>query len=173
MIEKLAVRAKKGESEAFGELYELLVEKIYRFLFYKVNTVAEAEDLTAQVFEKAWKNLKRYRQGNFQAWLFKIARHTLIDFWRTQKKEKKLTEINEPSSQTDILADLCQKEEKKQLVQALKKLKKEYYEVLSLRFFNNLSVAKTAKIINKSEGAVRVLQHRALASLKAILTGSK
>jgi len=169
MIEDLVIRAKDSEPEAFSELYELFVEKIYRFLLFKVGSVTEAEDLTAWVFEKAWENLKKYKKGNFQAWLFKIARNTLIDFWRKEKKEKSLEEIGEIGSHTDILADLCKKDEQKQLLLAFKKLKNKYYEVLSLRFLNDLSVTETAKIINKSEGAVGVIQHRALKSLRMIM----
>lgn len=165
MVEKLVALAKNGDPQAFGELYQIFVEKIYKFCFYKVDTVSEAEDLTARVFEKALENLKKYKKGNFQAWLFRIAQNTLIDYWRKVKKEERLRGW-ERSGEESILEKICQKEEEKELILALRKLKKEYSDVLSLRFFSGLSVSKTAQILGKSEGAVRVLQHRALKALK-------
>lgn len=170
MIENLVLCAKKGDADAFGQIYEILVEKIYRFFFFKVDRVDQAEDLTARVFEKAWQNLKSYKKDNFQAWLFQIARNTLIDFWRTRKKEKSLDEAKElTDNQVDFLAALNQDEAKQQLTCALKNLKNVYYQVIALRFFNELSVAETARAMKKSESAVRTLQHRALKKLKEIM----
>ena len=168
MVEKLISRAQGGDAEAFGELYELFVEKIYRFYFYKVDTIPEAEDLTARVFEKALENLKKYKKGNFQAWLFRIAQNTLVDYWRKRKKERSLKNYDEKGEES-ILEKVCQKEEERKLVLALRKLKKEYNDVLTLRFFNQFSTLKIAEILGKSEGAVRVLQHRALKALKEVL----
>src|SRR5512137_2072325 len=86
--EDLIARAVQGDADAFGDLYERYLARIYRYTFYRVNDVADAEDLTEVVFLKAWKALGDYRAGvvPFGAWLYRIAHNVIIDRHRTRKE---------------------------------------------------------------------------------------
>jgi len=165
-------RAKKGESQAFGLLYDHYHERIYRFIFLKVSRKEDAEDLTHQVFLSAWQNIKNYKEFGFpfSSWLYKISRNAVIDFYRSKKIETSLEEAQNELSSDEIKTDnIDLKIQIEKVMKALKQLKPEYQDIIIMRFVDDLSVKEVAKALDKSEGAVKLMQHRAINNLKKIL----
>ena len=173
--EKLIKSAKNGDREAFGSLYDSHVAPIYRFILVKVGNKADAEDLTHQVFLSAWQGLSGYKfQGfPFSSWLYRIASNAVIDFYRTNKKHADIDSVPEevlahnPDFQTTADNEMMVRFVKSAMVD----MDYDQQSVLTLKFVNDLSNKEIAKIINKSEGAVRVIQHRALKQLRSKING--
>lgn len=168
----LAAAAATGDCAAFAQLYDLYVDRIYRYVYYHVGNRQDAEDVTEQVFTRALEAVRRYRPdtGPFIAWLTRIARNTTIDHLRRRKAAQPLSDsFLDPNPWQDpewVAEARCTQE---QLRRAILGLRDEYREVIVLRFVEELSHAQTAAALGKSEGAVRVLQHRALAALRQAL----
>jgi len=171
-LDALIARACRGDANAFGDLYEHYLTAIYRYVFYRVGDVAEAEDLTETVFLKAWEALDKYevREVPFSAWLYRIAHNVIIDRHRTHKPAVSLEsvlplpdETSGPEDQLDALENI------ETLAHALSQLSADYQQVLTLRFISGLSHAETGRVLNRSEEAVRVLQYRALNALRQVL----
>lgn len=173
--ESLVRRAQQGEPEAFAELYEVHFDKIYRYIVLKVRNQADAEDLTQQVFLKALESIGSYRWRGmpFSSWLFRIAHNQAVDHFRKRKKGKTLP-LDEArvvsTADPTLLAE--QRLRVEQLAVAYEQLTEAQREVISLRFAGGLSTAEVAKVMSKSEGAVKVLQHNALVRLRRILSSS-
>ncbi|MBI2356057.1 MAG: RNA polymerase sigma factor [Candidatus Doudnabacteria bacterium] len=165
-VQLLIKRAKAGDAEAFGQIFDLYSPRIYNFLFGKLRHKETAEDILNTIFLKAWENLNRYQHrqnAKFSTWLFQIANFTLIDHWRTRKETSEITKVENLSV---FAVDPKLYEDYEFLWIALSELPEEYQTVLDLRFKQEFNVAETAKVMNKSEVGVRVLQHRALKMLK-------
>ena len=156
----------------FTKIYDEYVDSIYRFVFIKVNSNEIAEDLTSEVFLKSWEKFKQ-KQGdsieNPRAYLYKIARNRIIDFYRERGKttiisieqEKivlKSDENLEENQEKDMNLEKIQK--------ALTNLNSDYQDVIILRHIDGLSIKDIAKILDKSNGATRVMLHRAMKQLK-------
>jgi RNA polymerase sigma-70 factor (ECF subfamily) len=174
----LVQRARQGDHEAFAQLYESHFDKIFRYLVLKIRNQAEAEDMTQQVFVKAYESIGSYRwQGvPFTAWLFRIAHNQMVDYVRKQSKKPtvSLDESLPIMDDTDIEHEVETKIEMEKVVLATKKLTKAQREVISLRFAGELSIAEAAKTMRKSEGAIKALQHSAILALrKTLLAGEK
>lgn len=171
----LVEQAKAGDAQAFGQLYDSSVDRVYRFIFFRVNDVETAEDLTSVVFVKAWEHLHRYQpQGPFLAWLYSIARNTVIDHYRTHKQTVSLEEaapVAAPNTAPDDVIDL--QIEMKSLQAAMQHLTGEQREVLTLKFLAEMDTAEIAKRMRKSEGAIRALQMRALQALARIMKNGR
>lgn len=168
-IQNLILQSQRGDTEAFGRIYDLYAQKIFNFIFGKIRQKEASEDLAHTVFLKAWMNLKSYQprsNAKFSTWLFQIANYTLIDYWRTKKPTVELREVE---NSVQFAQNPQHYEEYEYLWKALSKLSLEYQTVLDLRFRQDLSVAETAKIMGKSQVGVRVLQHRALKALRTKL----
>lgn len=158
-------RARAGDAGAYGELYDAHVERIYRYIFFRVTDIETAEDLTSGVFLKAWENIRRYRPGGpFVAWLYTIARNTVIDHYRTRKPAVGLDEVVlfEEAALDD---GLDRQDEAAVLRDGLRGLTDDQHEVLTLRFIEELDTEQIARRMHKSEGAIRALQMRALQAL--------
>lgn len=173
---ELVARAKAGDAEAFGEIYELNVDRIYRYVAYRVSGQAEAEDLTEQVFLKAWEAIHRYEDRGlpFGAWLFRLAHNLVVDYYRTRRQDVPLDEYQEGDAggilaQGDPQSDFEAKVEASELRAALRQLGDDQRQVVLLRFVEGLSHAEVAAIVGKSEGATRALQHRALLTMAKLL----
>jgi RNA polymerase sigma-70 factor (ECF subfamily) len=169
---ELIVRAIEGDTAAFGMLYERYLDAIYRYVYYSVTDHVEAEDLTENVFLKAWQALPRFRpQGaNFRAWLYRIAHNAVVDRHRTRKREAPFEEVPHlqdpaPTPESVVEAD----QEVLRLSAALSRLKPRARQVILYRFISGLSHAETAEALGVSEGHVRVLQHRALKRMRRLL----
>lgn len=158
----------------FGEIYDKYVDKIYRFVFLKVNSSEIAEDLTSEVFTRGWQAFqdKKCDIDNIQAFLYQIARNLIIDHYR-QKGQAQLVAVQNAPELVDSGQDLEEKTMLKSDVNnikaALAGLKDEYREVIVWYYLDEFSVPEIAKILNKSEEAVRVQIHRALNSLKGVI----
>ncbi len=169
---ELIVRAQRGDADAFGDLYERHLNAIYRYVLYRVGDVAEAEDLTETVFLKAWEALDRYqtRDVPFTAWLYRIAHNAIIDRHRTRQAALPLEDQWPLRDEADGPEDRVDARENIEAVsEALTQLPGAYQHVLTLRFISGLSHSETARVLKRSEEAVRVLQHRALNALRHVL----
>jgi RNA polymerase sigma-70 factor, ECF subfamily len=172
--EQLVQRAINGDQAAFTHIYDLHFDKIYRYIYVKVHSQAEAEDLTQDVFIKAYEGIKSYRWRDlpFTAWLFKIAHNRVIDYVRKSSKEKKAS-LDEAGAIIggDPVYMTEQSFEVLQLKDALQKLPEAQREVATLRFISELSIAEVASTLGKSEGTVKALQFNAISSLRKLLYG--
>lgn len=165
-------RARGGDRAAFGELYDAHVDSVYRYLLYRVREPSDAEDLTSEVFTRAFANIHRYKwQGkSFLAWLYTIARNAVTDRRRRDRPTVEIDNAYGLAAEGPTAHDLAVRgEDVAALRGAVKYLTGEQQEVLTLRFVENLSSREVATILGKNEGAVRALQFRALGRLRKIL----
>lgn len=175
-LSSLVRRAKKGDKEALGKIYDRFVNRVYRFVLLRVKNRLEAEDLTETIFIKVLKHLDNYKKQKglpFAAWLFRISRNTVIDYYRQKdrRSHQSLDAIVEPSVPDKALSNLGKKERRQTVQQAIRKLPHKYQEVIILRFIEEMSYKEISKIVNKSDGAIRVMVHRAIKQLKKELNG--
>lgn len=167
-IDGLVKRCQDGDNEAFGEVYDIYLDEIYRFVFYKVSHKELAEDLTEDTFFKAWTKIDSYKKTDvkFSAWLYRIANNTIIDHLRKEKVhiEEIVEEIKDERMNTK---DLTEESLNQQMLQrALKTLPDSQREVVILKYVNDQTNSEIAYTINKSETAVRTLLSRGIAKLK-------
>lgn len=171
--DKLIERAVKGKASAFGSLYDYYQPKIYRFVLIKVGRREDAEDLTHQVFVNAWENIGGYKDLGFpfSSWLYRIARNQVVDFYRMKRPETSLEKIDPEYFVAPATAsfDVALKMEVERARLAIQKLKPEYQDVVIMRFVDDLPIKEVAASLDKSEGAIKLLQHRAIKELKKIL----
>lgn len=152
-------------------MYESNAPLIYRFMFWRTKDSMLSQDLTSNVFEKAWRTRNSFTGGSTKAWLYRIARTTLIDYWR---KKKEISDDGTITSQVisdspDMSEALDQSFELEELHKALLKLPAEMYEVVRLRFIEGLSTRDVAEELDISEGNVRIIQYRALKKLRGYI----
>lgn len=165
-------RARSGDVAAFGEIYDTHVDSVYRYLLYRVREPSDAEDLTSEVFTRAFANIHRYKwQGkSFLAWLYTIARNAVTDRRRRDRPTVELDNAYGLAAEGPTAHDRAVLgEEVHALRGAVKHLTGEQQEVLVLRFVENMSSREVATILGKNEGAIRALQFRALGRLRKIL----
>ena len=171
-IHTLVTHARAGDTEAFGKLYDIFLDTIYRFVYFRVSTTADAEDITEQVFVSIFEHIGSYEERNlpFEAWLFRIARNKVIDYYRTKKTKVPLEAIAErPDSkpQPDEIAEI--QLTKEAVMKALTKLPDPYREIIILKFIEEKENDEITIIMEIESGYVRVLQQRALSRLRALL----
>jgi RNA polymerase sigma-70 factor, ECF subfamily len=168
----LVAQAIQGDERSFAGLYDRYYDRIYRHLYYRVGRAEDAEDLTQQVFLQAWRALGRYRQGAtpFIAWLFTIAHNAVISFYRRHKGVASLeADLRERPSPDGVEEPIETRLEHERARRAMARLKPEQQLVLSMRFLENLEYRDIGVAIGKSEGNVRVIQHRALLQLRRLM----
>lgn len=166
----LVDKARKGNSEAFGSLYDYYLPRIYRFVLFKVSHKQQAEDITQHTFMKAWENIGSYKpQGHpFGSWLYRIARNSVIDHYR---KDQPLIDIEEVAPEAlgidnSLISGLEIKLNLEKVLRAIRELNQVEQDVLIMRFVEDLPHDEVARAVQKSENAVKVIQHRALKKLK-------
>jgi RNA polymerase sigma-70 factor, ECF subfamily len=173
----LVQRARQGDQEAFAQLYETHFDKIFRYMVLKIRNQAESEDMTQQVFVKAYESIGSYRSQGvpFTAWLFRIAHNQMVDYVRKQSKKPTvfLDETLPIEDDTDLEQEVETKIEMERVVLASKHLTKAQQEVISLRFAGGLSITEAAKTMRKSEGAIKALQHSAILALRKTLSAGE
>jgi len=170
----LVERAADGSFGAFGELYSIYLDQIYRYVFYQVRDKMTAEDLTEEIFLKAWEAIGRYKQKSlaFSAWLYRIAHNHVIDYFRTRRQHPPLDEKKPATSgnpEQALEKELMQQE----LAEALSYLPPQQKQVIILKFIEDLDNREVAQIMRKSPGAIRVMQMRALVSLRQKLSSEE
>ena len=173
-IEGLVEKAAGGNIEAFGELYSIYLDRIYRYVFYQVKDKMTAEDITEEVFVKAWKAIGscKGKSKTFSSWLYRIAHNHLINTLRntqryTSIEMENLVDVSNPGLEAE--SKLAQQE----LLEEIKCLPQNQKQVIILKFIEDLDNREIGKIMSKSEGAIRVLQMRALTALRQKLSGGK
>jgi len=172
--QSLVARAIDGDADAFGILYTRHLDAIYRYVFFRVADVPLAEDLTEEVFVRAWSALPKYEpQGHrFTSWLYRIARNIVVDHYRVQSSrshvdEPEMEELPDPQSPPeDQVAD---QQDMASLARAVQQLGDDEQHVIILRFVEGLSHKEVGEMIGKSEGASRIIQHRALEALAGLM----
>lgn len=170
-IEKLVIKAQGGDHDAFSELYDLFIDPIYRYVFYRVNE-RDVEDVVENVFLKVWQFLHKYEQKKntwFSSWIYRVAHNLVVDYYR-KAKTRDFDELNQdfvddrrahsPIRTTENSLD------NKILKDAISTLKKAYQDVVVYKFINDLTNEEISSIMGKSEGSVRILQFRALKALR-------
>ncbi|MCA9945651.1 MAG: sigma-70 family RNA polymerase sigma factor [Ardenticatenaceae bacterium] len=174
--EKALIERAKEDKEAFGQLYELYVDRIYNYVYYRTGNVADAEDLTAKIFVRAMKHIPRYKDQGvpFSAWLYRIA-HNLVANWHRDHSRRQIVALDDithwhvgdesPEFATQLMED------KTLLLSAIRRLPSDRQELLILKFVERLSNAEIGDIMGRSEGAIKSLYHRTLLSLREDLHG--
>ncbi len=173
--DNLIREAQSGQAQAFDALYSHYLSPIYRFIYMKVTHREEAEDLTHEVFLSAWQNIGSFKpQGfPFSSWLYQIARNRVIDHYRLKKPQ---VELEAAEGKEEFVRGAAQIENRleqelslEKIKAALRRLSHDQQDVLLMRFMEDLSHQEIAAAFGKSEGAVRLIQHRAVKELKKLL----
>jgi RNA polymerase sigma-70 factor, ECF subfamily len=175
-LEGLVRRARAGNHDALGELYDRFRDRVARFATGRLGDAEKAEDVTSETFEAMLRGLRGYRPGtDFEAWLFTIAHRRVADHFRRQarRRELRLEEAAGSPGDGGALAGpeeaVLAAERRAEVAVAFRRLRPDQQEVLALRVLGGLSAAQVGKVIGKSEGAVRVAQHRALLDLRSAI----
>ena len=167
-------RAKCADPAALGVLYDQYVEKIYLYVYHRVGQADVAEDLTGQVFMRMLEAVRSGHgwQSSFTGWLYRIAHNLVIDHYR-RKGRTKLVDIDDATpmqAQSGNPVESTELQfERQRLRDALRELTDEQSQVISLRFLEDLSIAEVADIMQKTEGAVKALQYRAVLALRRVM----
>ncbi len=171
-LQTLIRRAQEGDTEAFGTVYDHFFLPIFRYASFRAPREL-VEDLVSDIFVKAWEKLHTYKMRKgvpFAAWLFRIARHTVIDAYRSQRS---FEEVSEELPDPDVLNHADSQVRSDDILNAVRvaldRLPRRYREVLLLSYIAELSHAEVARAMRKTEGGVRVLKFRALRKLASLL----
>ncbi|WP_131742989.1 sigma-70 family RNA polymerase sigma factor [Actinomadura roseirufa] len=173
-LKALVLRARDGDAEAFGSLYDHYVELVYRYVYYRVGSHSLTEDLTSETFLRALRRICDFHwQGkDFGAWLVTIARNLVTDHFKSgrYRLEVSTADLVEPDRPQEgpervVLDSMTNRT----LLAAVRRLGSEQQECVVLRFLHGLSVAETALIMGKKTGAIKALQYRAVRSLARML----
>ena len=173
-IIRLVNKAAGGSFEAFGELYGVYLDRIYRYVLYQVKDRMTAEDITEEVFVKAWKaiNSCKGKGKTFSSWIYRIAHNHIINTLRDKKKfasvaVEDLTEL----SDSELVVE--KRLEDQELLETLSDLPQSQRQVVVLKFLEGMNNREIGQIMQKSESAIRILQMRALTALRQKLGGGK
>src|SRR3989440_4205304 len=173
-IRRLVERGQQGERGALEELYLIHFDRIYSYLHMTVGNRHDAEDLTTQTFLKMLESIGRFRwqAAPFSAWLFRIAHNLSMDHFRSRRRWQPEEEVPEPHGSEEPSAEMeaMQSIGRQSMLELIETLSPEQQQVLTLKFVFNFPNADVAKILDKTEGAIKSLQHRALASLQKQIT---
>lgn len=172
-IDHLVARAKAADRSALGELYDALLSRVYRFVYFRVSRREDAEDLTEQVFVRIFEKIRQYDERGlpFEAWVFRIARNMIIDYYRVHHTP--LVSLDDaldvpdtrssPEAQTEVALQM------EDVRAALPKLPDAYQEIIVLKFIEERDNEEISAILDKPIDHVRVLQSRAIQKLKILL----
>jgi RNA polymerase sigma-70 factor, ECF subfamily len=150
------VQTAQQNPAAFQPIYQKWLKPIYRYFFFRVGNIKDAEDLTSQVFLKVYEDLPKYHgKGYFSAWLFSIAHARMVDYFRKTKASQPLDEAERLSNSTDLLTQVVHGYEIEHLISVINKLNEHEQELIRLRFFAELSYREIGEILHRSEDAVR------------------
>ncbi|HEX6544031.1 MAG TPA: sigma-70 family RNA polymerase sigma factor [Ktedonobacterales bacterium] len=171
----LVARAIRRDREAFSQLYDRYVDRIYRFIRIRVGNKEDADDLTSVVFFNAWRTIDHFspkHDGSFLAWLFTLARHVVVDRYRRDREVMSLDAMGIHRADEAMVSpedDLDSRLTIMALHQALRLLTSEQRDVVLLRFIEGLSARQVGIILGKQEGTVRGMQFRAIEAIRRAL----
>lgn len=175
----LLLKIKQRDPDAFAKVYDLYVDSIYRFIYFKVPRRQDAEDLTSEAFLKIWQYLTETEETirNLQGLIYRFAKNLVVDFYRSKTRDELLEDEAvlvkvEDARQQNFLVQLEARATVESLEPILRRIKDEYREVLMLRYIEELSIGEIADILEKSKGSVRVLIHRALKVVRELSTSN-
>ncbi|HTP01746.1 MAG TPA: sigma-70 family RNA polymerase sigma factor [Anaerolineales bacterium] len=169
--DEILARAAEGDRDAFGRLYELYIDRIFNYVYYRTGNLHDAEDLTARVFQRAMNHIHSYTDRGlpFSAWLYRIA-HNLVANWHRDRSRRQEIPLNDlpviPSREDKPETSLVRSQEQDSLLRMIRQQPAERQHLLILKFVENLSNAEIGQIMGRSEGAVKSLYHRTLLSLR-------
>lgn len=171
--QKLIHAAQQGDQQAFAELYRAYVDKIYRYIFFRVGNAETADDLTSEVFLRVVESLPGYQDRNvpFLAWLYRVAHARVVDHYRREHPTEQIEEIEdrELSTEDDLDGELMTTYHQETIRTALRTLTDEQQQVIILRFVENYNLQQTAQVLGKTISAIKVMQHRAIKALNLAL----
>lgn len=164
-------KAVQGDSEAFGLLYERYVTRIYNYIFYRIGSSYDAEDLTERVFIRALRHINRYNNRGlpFSAWLYRIAHNLVANWYRdnSRRKEIPLDDGILTSHQSSFPEqEVLHSEERERLLQVIRTLPPDRQQLVILKFVDHLSNAEIGQIMGRTEGAIKSLYHRTLLTIR-------
>src|SRR5438105_4609011 len=169
-VRRLVERAQQGDRAALEELYLIHFDRIYSYLHMSVGNRHDAEDLTTQTFLKMLESIGKFRwqSAPFSAWLFRIAHNLAMDHFRARRRWQPEEDVPEPPGEEEPSAELQAMHSigRQSMLELIEDLSSEQQQVLTLKFVFNFQNADVATILGKTEGAIKSLQHRALASLQ-------
>ena len=175
--DSLVKQAVQRDRVAFANLYDMYVDQVYKHVYYRVANRADVEDITQEVFIKAWKAIDKYKRTGapFVAWLIAIARNLIADHYKAKKRLVSLEQAEVAISNAETNPEAITEASLNQsyVRNAILKLKGDKQKVILMHFIDGFSYGEIAKVLNKSEGAVRVIQYRALNDLRSILMRSE
>jgi len=152
----------------FKKHYDDYFDRIYRFIYYKTQHKETAEDLVSQVFIKAYDNLDKYdpSKSSFSTWLYRIARNTVIDYYRTRKNTVDVLDVWDLRTDEDIEKDFEIRSKLDQVMEAMENIDKDHREIIIMRLWVNLSYAEISQIVNKNEANCRMIFSRSINKLR-------
>jgi RNA polymerase sigma-70 factor (ECF subfamily) len=169
-VRELVARGQEGDRDALEELYLIHFDRIYSYLHLSVGNGHDAEDLTTQTFLKMLEKIGTFKWQStpFSAWLFRIAHNLAMDHFRSRRRWQPEEEVPEPPGDEEASAELVAMQTigRESMLKLIDRLSPEQQQVLTLKFVFNLPNAEVAAILDKTEGAIKSLQHRALVSLE-------
>ena len=170
-IEELVIKVQDGDHDAFSKLYDLFIDPIYRYVYYRVNE-ADVEDIVESVFIKVWQFMNKYKHKKntwFSSWIFRVAHNLVVDHYR-KSKNLEYDALNQdlvddrrehsPIRNTENALDNTV------LKKAIATLSRTYQDVIVYKYVNDLTNEEVSQIMGKSEGSIRILQFRALKALR-------
>ncbi|MDP3993804.1 MAG: sigma-70 family RNA polymerase sigma factor [Candidatus Doudnabacteria bacterium] len=171
VLSELVSKAAKGDSVAFGQIYELYFEKVYRFIYYRTNHRQTAEDLVADTFVRVWNKISAIEDSaSFNGWIYQIARNLLIDYYRSRKIDVDISTLENVLEYEDNIVDRANLSfQQKKFFAVLGELTSDEQLVIKLKFFDEFDNREIGEMLGKTEGAIRVIQHRAISELKELL----
>ena len=173
----LVQRAIDRDRAAFTALYDSCIDKVYKHVYYRVSNQTDAEDITQEVFIKAWRAIDKYKSTGapFVTWLIAIAHNLIIDHYRAKRNFASLEEADSCGQNDDANPEAMVESIFKQndVRDAISKLKEEKQKVILMRFIDGFSYKEIANSMGKREGAIRVIQYRALNDLRDMLMSSE
>ncbi len=165
---KIIQSCQAGDTAEFGKLYDKYIKKIYDFIYYKTHHKQTAEDLTSEAFFKALRSIERFKTdaGTFQAWLYQIARNTVIDHYRTHKSTNDIEDAWDIGTTEDYQRDIDNKQLLEEVQQYLHELTSEQRDIIVMRIWDELSYSEIAEALDKSEASCRVMFSRTINKLR-------
>ena len=170
-LKQILNKAQNGDQEAFGLIYDHFSGKIYNFIYFRVGHKEVAEDILSDSFVKGWQKINQINSPEaLSAWLYQIAKNNIIDYYRVKKDTVQLAEVQDFLEDEVNPVDITNLDfDQKKILQLIKHLPIEQQDVIKYKFFEDMTNEEIAYVMGKTEGTIRVIQHRAITKLKELL----